>query len=93
MVHDFVVFELLGLGPSLQWHLGADIAGADPAQVMAMAPTARLDHVRAVGDRTSRRWAAALRGNVGLGVPVASDPLVVHLAESTRVVTSSARVD
>ena len=30
-------------------HLGCI---ADPAQVMAMAPTARLDHVRAVGNRT-----------------------------------------
>src|ERR671918_626718 len=44
---------VLGLGPSLQWQVGADVAGADPAQVVAMTPTARLDHVRAVGDRTS----------------------------------------
>lgn len=84
---------VLGLGAPFQRHIGADVAGTDPSQVVTVTPTARFDHVRAVRDRALQWRCAALRWNIGLGVAAAANALVVHLAESTRVVISRARFD
>jgi hypothetical protein len=79
-----------GLGAAFEWFVGLDVAGADPSQVVAVAPATRLDDMAARRDSAGLRRSSPAFGNVRLGVAVTAYPLVVHLAEPARVLDAFA---